>query len=136
MLEILPPINEEDKFIAALSYPFWFVVSWLILITDKKKEPFLFCHAYQSLFLGLFLTVATLLLFIIITLFFGLTSFMASMFTSFILLGTVLVLIVIVMAEFAILLYLAYMASMGKMIRVPYIYKYVEKLYFKAFPQK
>ncbi|MFH1453112.1 MAG: hypothetical protein ABIH00_03930, partial [Armatimonadota bacterium] len=69
MLEILPPINEEDKFIAALSYPFWFVVSWLILITDKKKEPFLFCHAYQSLFLGLFLTVATLLLFIIITLF-------------------------------------------------------------------
>lgn len=135
MLEILPPLNEEDKFIAALSYPFWFVVSWLVLITDKKKEPFLYCHAFMSLFLGLAFTVANIIIIIIAVFFFAFTTSLANIFTSVILLFVVLVLIIIILAEFGILFYLAYMASLGKIVKLPYISGYVEKMYFKAFPQ-
>lgn len=135
VLEILPPFNEEDKFIAALSYPFWFVVSWLVLITDKKKEPFLFCHALISLFLGIAFTVANIVIFIITAIFFSLTAPLANLFTSVILLFVVLALIIIILAEFGVLFYLAYMASLGKIVKLPYINEYVEKLYFKAFPQ-
>lgn len=135
MLEILPPLNEEDKFIAALSYPFWFVVSWLVLITEKKKEPFLFCHAFMSLFLGLAFTAVNVIIFIIATIFFSLTAPLANLFTSVILLFVVLALIIVILAEFGVLFYLAYMASLGKIIKLPYINEYVEKLYLKAFQQ-
>lgn len=135
MLEILPPLNEEDKFIAALSYPFWFVASWLVLITEKKREPFLFCHAFMSLFLGLAFTVANIIILIIAAVFFALTAPLANIFTSVILLFVVLALMIIILAEFGIVFYLAYMASLGKIVKLPYISGYVEKMYFKAFPQ-
>lgn len=135
MLEILPPFNEEDKFIAALCYPFWFVASPLVLLTEKKKEPFLFCHAFLSLLLGLFFTAAAVVMFIVAAIFLWITSPLANLATSIVLLVIMLLLIIFILAEFGIIFYLAYIASLGKIVKVPYFTSYVEKLYLKTFPQ-
>ncbi len=48
---------------AALAYPFWYLVFPLIYMTpDKRHDPFLRHHAYHALFLGLGLWVGGVLL--------------------------------------------------------------------------
>ena len=45
--------NREDRLMAALAYPFWFVIFPLIYMTpDKRNEPFLRSHSYQGAVLG------------------------------------------------------------------------------------
>ena len=89
----------------------------------------------MSLFLGLAFMVANIIILIIAAVFFSLTAPLANIFTSVILLIVVLALMIIILAEFGIIFYLAYMASLGKIVKLPYISQYVEKMYFRAFPQ-
>lgn len=64
-MDILPPLEEEDKMFSALSYPFWFITSLLVGLTYKKNEPFVMYHVYQGLFLGLFFTITFVFLLLI-----------------------------------------------------------------------
>lgn len=61
-MKILPPLQEEDSMIAGLSYPFWYIVSWLVLLSQKREEPFVKFHAIQSIAFGVFTTFCSIVL--------------------------------------------------------------------------
>lgn len=52
MLKILPPVQEDNKMLAGLAYPFWFVVVPFALFSSRREEPFVQFHARQALGLG------------------------------------------------------------------------------------
>lgn len=64
--EILPPLTEDEKMWSGLCYPFWFVFSPWTLKTDKKKELFVYFHALQGLYYGIFTGIVTFVFFIFI----------------------------------------------------------------------
>jgi uncharacterized membrane protein len=51
-VKILPPIREDDKMLAGLTYPFWFLVVPFVMFSSRREEPFVQFHARQSLWLG------------------------------------------------------------------------------------
>lgn len=56
--------TREDRLLALLAYPFWYLVFPLIYMTpDKRNDPFLRDHAYHSLFLGLGLWLGNIFLY-------------------------------------------------------------------------
>ncbi|MCA9793722.1 MAG: DUF4870 domain-containing protein [Candidatus Eremiobacteraeota bacterium] len=56
-------MSREDRLLATLAYPFWYLVYPLIYMTpDKRNDPFLRHHAYHALFMGLGLWVGGILL--------------------------------------------------------------------------
>lgn len=59
-MKILPPIREDDKMLAGLTYPFWFVIVPLVMFSSRRQEPFVQFNARQSLWLGVGSTVVTL----------------------------------------------------------------------------
>lgn len=42
-------INDQDKLMAALSYPIWIVALVVLLVEDMKNRPFQKYHAVQAL---------------------------------------------------------------------------------------
>lgn len=47
-------LRHEDRLLAALAYPFWYLVFIMVYLSPRKqKSRFLRYHAYQGLFLGL-----------------------------------------------------------------------------------
>ena len=54
-------ITDNDKLIAALSYPIWFV-ALVPLLTEGKERPFQKFHAVQSLVLNIALWIVIVLL--------------------------------------------------------------------------
>ncbi len=59
MLKILPPVQEDNKMLAGLAYPFWFVVVPFALFSSRREEPFVQFHARQALGLGVGSLVAS-----------------------------------------------------------------------------
>lgn len=53
-MDILPPLEADDRMFSALSYPFWFITSWWVYFTPKRNEPFVMFHVYQAFYLGVF----------------------------------------------------------------------------------
>ena len=46
--------SREDRLMAALAYPFWFVIFPLVYMTpDKRNDPFLRFHIFQGGLIGL-----------------------------------------------------------------------------------
>jgi uncharacterized membrane protein len=66
---LLPPILEEDRMLSGLSYLAWFLVPPIILLSDKKNEPYVRFHALQGLFTGLAVSLASLVMLIFAWLF-------------------------------------------------------------------
>lgn len=133
MEKILPPLDEEDKFIAGLEYIFWFVISVWVLLSSKKREPFLFFHGFQSLFLGLTFTIITFLAVLILFLFFSKTVLLPYFSASLVMTIGIIFLTGLFLAESAVVIYCAYKASEGKEVWLPYITKWTEQLYQKRF---
>ena len=51
-------VSQEDKILLLLSYPIWIIAGLILILSDKKKNPFLAYHGYQSVFLGIALMIA------------------------------------------------------------------------------
>lgn len=140
-MKILPPLQEEDNMIAALSYPFWFVVSWLVLLSHKKEEPFVKFHAIQSLLFGIFISFASLLLIAVLWGVFQLVPSIGKMLSGevwkgymwkglfFIIILTIFYFIFIVGC--VIVYYYAYRAYKGDYFKIPIIGNMIENRYFK-----
>lgn len=106
---------------AALAYPFWFVVFPLIYMTpDKRKDPFLRFHSYQAAILG-FCGVAGLSL---------LRTVLSTLVRWFILFD-VLLYPILKMAEWGVLLCVIYgglSAFFGKKAEIPFLSSFVRSL--------
>ena len=106
---------------AALAYPFWFVIFPLIYMTpDKRKNPFLHYHAFQGAALGL-LGV------------FGLTVLrtILGLFVRWFVLFDVLLYPVLRMAEYGVFVLMAYgalQAWRGAYAKIPYLSEFVQAL--------
>lgn len=106
---------------AALAYPFWFVVFPLIYMTpDKRNDPFLKFHAYQGALIGLF-GVAGL----------SLIRAALSLLVRWFILFDVLLYPLLKVAEWGVLAVAAYgtvCAFQGKLAKVPFLTDLVSSL--------
>lgn len=139
-MKILPPLEEEDTMLAALSYPFWFITSWLILITKKKEEPFLKFHALQSLILGGVMTIGYFIIGMILVGIYHCTPSLKNIISGkvwqgymwqgvvFVILFSLFWLIYIIGSS--IVFFFAYKAYRGGYFKIPYIGNYIENKYF------
>lgn len=106
---------------AALAYPFWFVVFPLIYMTpDKRNDPFLRFHSYQGAVLGVFGFV-------------GLSVVRALLTTvlRWFILFDVLLYPVLKAAEYGLMAMVAYgaiYAYLGKYAKLPYVSNFVNSL--------
>ena len=55
-------INDQDKLMAALSYPIGIVALIILLVEDMKKRPFQKYHAVQSLAINVIIIVLSIVL--------------------------------------------------------------------------
>ncbi len=55
-------INDQDKLMAALSYPIGIVAIIILLVEDMKKRPFQKYHAVQALAVNVILLVLSIVL--------------------------------------------------------------------------
>lgn len=55
-------INDQDKLMAALSYPIGIVAIVILLVEDMKKRPFQKYHAVQALAVNIILIVLSIVL--------------------------------------------------------------------------
>jgi uncharacterized membrane protein len=113
--------NREDRLMAGLAYPFWFVVFPLVYMTpDKRNNPFLRFHSYQGAALGLWGVC-------------GLSLFRAllSMFVRWFILLDVLLYPVMKMLEWGVLAFVIYgavWAYRGKYAELPFLSDFVRSL--------
>lgn len=61
-MKILPPVEPQDTMLAAMAYPFWFILSPYIIYSEKKEEPFVKFHAMQALALGAVISIIALVI--------------------------------------------------------------------------
>jgi len=108
----LQPQEDNDKLVATLSYVFPILASLIILVTDMKNKPFLKYHAYQSLVLGIALTIGWII---------------ASVLTV-VLVGCILMPVLLVVQ-----FYYAYLAYSRGIFTIPLITNLTGQL-FKDFP--
>ena len=129
--EILPPLSEDDKMLSGLCYPLWFLACPYVLLTEKKKELFLYFHALQGLIYGAGTTTFTFfsVLFVYMVFFFRNpkqvvnpdakfeTEMAFSTVSVFILLGIFFLVVLLLLLT----LYFGWKASTGKVFRFPVI---------------
>jgi len=128
MEEILPPLKDEDKMISGMCYPLWFVIPAMVLLSNKKNEPFLKFNALQALFLGLISSIGYVLVSFVV--FFILRFIPAAnpilgtfVFTCIVLMSIVFLALVIL------LFYYANQALRGEFFQVPYLGKWIERFF-------
>ncbi len=141
-MKILPPMEEGDTMIAALGYPFWYIVSPIILLTRKRDEPFMKYHALQALIFGAALVVVQIILFLIMTGIFSCVPSLKGIIRDgyvwkgymekgcfFLSVFVIVILVYLVMMSFV--LYFAFKAFRGDHFRIPFIGAMLEKKHFK-----
>jgi uncharacterized membrane protein len=62
-------VAQDDKVLLLLAYPIWIIAGLIIILSDKKKNPFMAFHGYQSIFLG----IALMIVGFIVNIFLGIT---------------------------------------------------------------
>ncbi len=129
MEEILPPLQEEDKIIAGLCYPLWFLISWMVLISGKKNEPFVKFHAIQSLFLGGITTVGTLVLLFLLYLFFRIAPSSSLLGMGLFVIIVIIGVSVLFLAITALIFYYAFKALNGEFFQIIFIGKLTERFF-------
>lgn len=139
-MKILPPLQEEDSMLAALSYPFWYIVSWLILLSGKKDDPFVRFHAIQSLVFGAATSVASLFITLMFCGIFRLVPSAAKILKGevwkgymwqgviYVILFTLLCFILFIIS--VVVFYYAYRAYKGEYFKIAIIGARIEEKYF------
>ncbi|MEW6231061.1 MAG: DUF4870 domain-containing protein [Chloroflexota bacterium] len=111
MTESMPgEITDQDKLMAALSYPIGFIVSLIILLTEGKNRPFQKYHAVQSLIFDIVLWVVIIVLSCVITPLLGAVTLGVGAFCGF-----------CPFLLWFITLYYAYLAYQGQYFTIPVI---------------
>ena len=128
--EILPPLLEEDKMLAGLAYPLWFLTAWMTLLSDKKEEPFLRFNCIQAIVFGIISFVGFVVFVLIFSFLFRVIPFLANFG-----LGTLYALLfvffsIVFMALVALNLFYAYRASQGTFFYIPFIGGIVDRFYY------
>jgi uncharacterized membrane protein len=140
-MKILPPMEEGDTMIAALGYPFWYIVSPIILLTKKRDEPFMKYHALQALIFGAALLVFQIIVFLIMLAIFSCVPSLKGiirdgyvwkgyMEKGCFFLAVFIVVIFVYLILMSIVFYFAYRAFRGDHFRIPFIGAMLEKKYF------
>ena len=104
-------INDNDKLMAALSYPISIIAIVILLSETNKTRPFQKFHAVQSLALNVALSVVCAVLCAIL---------------SLTVVGTCL-LVIPGIAWLVYVLYLAYKAYQGEYLEIPWITEFIRK---------
>jgi len=100
-------ITDNDKLMAALSYPIW-IVGLIILLTESKERPFQKYHAVLSLALNVVVWALVIVLSCGLSLITAPLGGFGACITPFILLAAVVI-----------LLYYAYLAYQGQYFEIP-----------------
>ncbi len=126
MLDMETDTTEDERMLAGLCYPLWFVMTWFLLFSTR---PFLKYHAFQSLLAGLSTAVVYALMWAMFVFSprpdantsnlttYGLT--MALWFTLLLVIGVVL---------FTVYMVWAYKAWMGRLFRIPLLGPLAERM--------
>jgi uncharacterized membrane protein len=141
-MKILPPLEEEDTMIAALGYPFWYIVTPLVFLSRKKDEPFVKFHVLQSLFFGLATLGACIILTLILAGIFNCVPSLKGIIREGFVwkgyiwkgIGFVILFIIfnfIFLVGFSMVLYYSYKALRGHYFKLPFIGSFIEKKYFR-----
>lgn len=108
------PLRHDDRLLAALAYPLWYVVFIVVYLSPRRqKSRFLRYHAYQGLFLGLTVWVGGILLWTA-------ADIAGKIFILFGLLAYPL-LKLLQLAAFAVTAWATLMAWLGKWLELPFI---------------
>ena len=127
-MQILPPLETQDRMFYAMSYPLWFFLSWYVFKTDKKKDPFVLYNVFQGLFLGLYLTalfIISLVFFILIINIFPAFTFMIIVYMVFFLFFSVF--------QVSLWLFLASKSLKGELYQIPFFKEMVMREINKRF---
>ncbi|MCL5037774.1 MAG: DUF4870 domain-containing protein [Chloroflexi bacterium] len=128
--ELLPPLLEEDRMLAGLAYPFWFLTAWMTLLSEKREEPFLRFNCIQAIVFGISSTIGFILFVIISTFLFRIIPFLASFGFGTLMALLYLALGILFMALIALMMFYAYRASQGVFFHVPFISRIVDRLFY------
>ncbi|MGM9998112.1 MAG: hypothetical protein ACI38Q_01750 [Candidatus Bruticola sp.] len=127
MAVILPPYHEDDRMLSGLAYPLWPIICPIVLMGEKKNEPFVHFHIFQALGLGIFTLAAMAVIFITTFLALWLLPSSFVTFSGFVGLIIFFVLAFIFFFWFSVILYIAWQASSGKFLRLPFLGKWAEE---------
>lgn len=127
MAVILPPYQEDDRMLSGLAYPLWPFICPIIFMGDKKNEPFVHFHAIQALALGVISLAAAIAISIITFLLLWLLPSSFVTFSGFVGLTVFLVLTFAFLFWFSVIIYIAWQASSGKFLHLPFLGKWAEE---------
>ncbi|MBQ7528343.1 DUF4870 domain-containing protein [bacterium] len=127
MADILPPYTEDERMLAGLVYPLWPLVCPFIYFGLHKDEPFIHFHALQALAVGVISIVGSLALTLIAYIFLWMlpTSFVTL--SGFMGIGLFSLVTFIFFLWFMFVLYVAWRASAGEFLRLPFLGKWAEE---------
>ncbi|MDQ7826748.1 MAG: DUF4870 domain-containing protein [Candidatus Eremiobacteraeota bacterium] len=141
-MKILPPLEEEDTMLSALSYPFWYVTAWFVFFSRKKDEPFVKFHTIQSIAFGLAMSAGYLLLiFMLVGIFHCVPSlrkiiheqgfvWKGYMAQGFFMVAVFLVFLLLFFVGLSLILYYSNKAWKGEYFKIPFIGQRIEDRYF------
>lgn len=127
MAVILPPYHEDDRMLSGLAYPLWPFICPIILLGEKKKEPFVHFHAIQALAVGVLSLGAAIVISIVTFLLLWLLPSSFVTFSGFVGLTVFLVVTFAFFFWFAVIIYIAWQASSGNFLRLPFLGQWAEE---------
>lgn len=125
-MEILPPISDEDKMLSGLSYPLWPIAPPFVLLSSKRRDPFLQFHALQGLGYGVAASFLTVLLSMGIWVLFQILPSGSTFVAGFLGIAIFCAGLAAFLVLFLSSLFLGWRASAGEMIRLPVIGEWAE----------
>ena len=124
---ILPPYHEDDRMLSGLAYPLWPFICPIILLGEKKKEPFVHFHAIQALAVGVLSLAGAIVISIVTFLLLWLLPSSFVTFSGFVGLTVFLVVTFAFFFWFAVIIYIAWQASSGNFLRLPFLGQWAEE---------
>lgn len=128
------PLQEEDVFITALTYPFWFIVSPFLLFTSKKEIAFVRFHIYQSMIFGFFMSILNIIITFIFYFIMKAQAKITNPSSGIIFISIFLLYTLLLMIFFSIFIYYSYITSKGRLVNIPFITPWVKAKVLEFLP--
>lgn len=124
--ETLPPLDDEDKMLSGLCYPFWMIAPGFVLASSKRQDPFLLFHALQGLAVGVLASAGSVVGLVFLWVMFSSLPVQYTMASG--VLGGLLVMAALAVAGLAFLvsIFLGWQASSGRYFRLPVLGEWCE----------
>lgn len=125
-MDVLPPLSEEDRMLSGLCYPFWPVVSPLVLFGSRREEPFVHFHALQAVALGLASLAGAAAMALGLWVVFQVLPGTAPTFSGLVGVGAFVGGLFVSLFYLSFLFYTAWRASAGQFLRLPFLGRWAE----------